>query len=313
MVDINMKKAEIRKDYLSDDYVIITPKRKERPRDVREKTVVERDAANCPFCDHNIDKKYIVDRMDKPHSRGWEMLSLKNKYPAVTKKNKKAYGTQEVIVETPSHGKDLADLNRKQVERLLYMYQKRTEELSKEKKINYVLCFKNEGSKAGASIAHAHSQIFATHIIPPDIRKESQRAQNYYIQNNTCPYCDIAAREVKSKRGIYEDENISCFAPYASEYHYEAWILTKRHASSILDLRQKEIRSVADCLKKLLDKMQGINLSFNLFLHHVEGDAYRHFYLKVRPRDSIWAGVELGSGIVINSIPPEYAAKFYRG
>ena len=307
-----MHKAEIRKDYLWDTYVIVTPKRKDRPRDVREKTVVERDAANCPFCEHNIDKKDILDRIDNSKTKNWNLLSLKNKYPAVTRKNKKAYGAQEVIIETPRHGKDLADLNRKQVERLLHMYKKRTEELAREKNIQYVLCFKNEGSKAGASIAHAHSQVFASRVIPPELREESKKIQDHYIQHGTCPYCDIASEEIKSKRGIYEDENISCFTPYASQYHYEVWILTKRHTNSIVNLYNKEITSLADCLKKLLDKMQQLNLSFNLSLHHIMSDEYRHFYIKVRPRDNTWGGVELGSGMVINSIPPEYAAKFYR-
>lgn len=307
-----MKKAEIRKDYLFNKYVIVTPKRSERPRDISEKSIGDKGVADCPFCDHNIDKKNIVDRIDNPKTGGWHLLSLKNKYPAVTKKNKKAYGTQEVIVETPSHGKDLADLNRKQVERLLQLYKKRTEALYQEKKIEYILCFKNEGSKAGASIAHTHSQVFATEMIPPNLKEEIQLIQNYHTQHHTCPYCDISSREVKSKRGIYEDENVACFAPYASEHHYEAWIFTKRHVNDITGLYQKEVSSIADCLKLLIDKIQKIGLSFNLFLHTVVSDRSQHFYIKVLPRDNIWAGVELGAGMVINSIPPEHAAKVYK-
>ena len=34
--------SEIRKDYLLNKYVIITPKRASRPRDIREQTVIER-------------------------------------------------------------------------------------------------------------------------------------------------------------------------------------------------------------------------------------------------------------------------------
>jgi UDPglucose--hexose-1-phosphate uridylyltransferase len=307
-----MKKPEIRKSYLLNKYVIITPNRSSRPRDVREKTVVERNMADCPFCDHNIDKRYIRDRIDKPNSKQWSVLSLKNKYPAVTPKNKKARGFQEVIVETPYHGKDLADLNKKQVERLLDMYKRRTQELAGHKKIEYILCFKNEGSKAGASIAHAHSQVFATEIIPPDLLEESKLIQQYKIKNGSCPYCDIPKKEIKSKRGIYQDRHMICFAPYASEYHYEAWIFPTRHIDNITLLTKTELSSLTYCLKLILNKMQKLNLSFNLFLHNVVSDQDQHFYIKIQPRDSIWAGVELGSGLVINSIPPEEAAEFYR-
>jgi len=61
-----------------------------------------------------------------------------------------------------------------------------------------------------------------------------------------------------------------------------------------------------------LVKMQTLDLSFNYFLHNVISDKTQHLYLKIQPRDSIWAGVELGSGLVINSVSPEAAAKYLR-
>jgi galactose-1-phosphate uridylyltransferase len=65
-------------------------------------------------------------------------------------------------------------------------------------------------------------------------------------------------------------------------------------------------------LKKILIKLNELNLSFNYFLHQVISDDTQHFYLKIQPRDSVWAGVELGSGLVINSLPPEEAAEFFK-
>ena len=37
------------------------------------------------------------------------------------------------------------------------------------------------------------------------------------------------------------------------------------------------------------------------------------FHIEVTPRMAKWAGFELGSGIIINSVGPEDSAKFYRG
>ena len=65
-------------------------------------------------------------------------------------------------------------------------------------------------------------------------------------------------------------------------------------------------------LKKILIKLDELGLSYNYFLHQVVSDHDQHFYLKIQPRENIWAGIELGSGLVVNSIPPEEAAKFYR-
>lgn len=192
------------------------------------------------------------------------------------------------------------------------MYSRRTQDIAKNKKIDYILCFKNQGSKAGASIIHSHSQIFATEILPPEIHEEMGLAQNYKIKHGICPYCDIIKKEMKSKRKIFEDKNIAAFTPYASEYHYEAWIFPKRHIDNITLLNKEEAKSFAKALKKILIKLKKLDLSFNYFLHNAVSNKDQHLYLKIQPRDSVWAGVELGSGLVINSIPPEEAAKYFR-
>lgn len=302
--------SEIRKSYLLNKYVIITPGRAKRPRDIKEETIISR-TSKCVFCPENIDRKNVVDVIGK-NNKDWEVLSLKNIFPAVTLDNKKAYGAQEVIVETQDHIKELAEFSISHIEKVLDMYARRTKTLEKNKKINYILCFKNQGSKAGASIVHAHSQIFATGVLPPDVEDELIRARHYHDKHRSCVYCDVVKKEMKSKRKIYSDKQVAAFAPYASEYHYEAWIFTKRHVDNISKLNSKEMRSFAKALKKILLKLQKLNLSFNLFIHQVVSDQNQHFYMKIQPRDSIWAGVEIGSGLVINSVPPEEAAKYYR-
>lgn len=303
------KKAEIRKHYFLDKYVIITPGRAKRPRDVKEQTVIKR-TAKCPFCPENINKKNIIDKIGA--GVGGQVLAVKNIFPAVSLNNPKSFGAQEVIIETPEHTKELADLSEAEIVRVLEMYIRRTKKLAKNKKLDYILCFKNQGSKAGASMVHAHSQIFASKLVPPDLKEEARATKNYKAKRKTCPYCDIIKKEIKSKRKIYSDKRLAVFAPYASEYHYEAWIFPRRHLDNITQLNKEEQKSLAKSLKIILKKMQALNLSFNLFLHNVISDKNQHFYIKIQPRDSVWAGVELGSGLVINSVLPEEAAEYYR-
>ena len=304
-----MLKSEIRKAYLLNKYVIITPTRAKRPRDIKEQTIIKR-TGQCPFCPENIAAENIIDKI--AHHKKWQVLTLKNIYPAVSLDNNRAYGTQEVIVETPSHSRELAELNEKEIEQVLRMYARRTKSLEQIDKINYILCFKNQGSKAGASIVHAHSQIFATNLIPPDVFQELESAQAYHVKHKICPYCDIIKKEMKSKRKIFEDNFVAAFTPYASEFHYEVWVFTKRHLDNISLLNDNEFKSLALVYKKILLKLRELDLSFNMFMHQVVANQDQHFYLKIQPRDSIWAGIELGSGIVINSVPPEEAARFFR-
>ncbi|MBU0636793.1 MAG: DUF4931 domain-containing protein [Patescibacteria group bacterium] len=305
-----MLKSEIRKDYLLDKYVIITPGRIKRPHDIKEQSIIFR-TSECPFCLENVNSKNIIDSL-KNFEKDQQIFGLKNLFPAVSIDNPMAYGMQEVIVETPNHDKELYNLSEKHIEQLLRFYAQRTLAISRDKKIDYILCFKNQGSKAGASIVHAHSQILATTILPPEIKKELLLAKDYTKKHSHCPYCDIINKEMKSERKIFEDKNIASFTPYASQYHYEVWLFTKRHLDNIAKLNDGEFISLAKILKKVLVKLSQLDLSFNFFLDQVISDKDQHFYLKIQPRDSIWAGVELGSGLVINSVVPEIAAKYYR-
>ena len=117
---------------------------------------------------------------------------------------------------------------------------------------------------------------------------------------------------MKSERKIYEDNYVAAFAPYASEFHYEAWVFTKRHIDNVDEMNKHELKSFSKAMKKILTKLGALDLSYNYFLHQLISNRDQHLYLKIQPRDSIWAGIELGSGLVINSISPEVAAKYYR-
>lgn len=303
-------KSEIRKAYIFNKYAIITPGRAKRPRDVREEEV-GRHNPKCPFCIKNIKKEKVVDRLGGKRN-GWQTAAIKNIYPAVTLDNAKARGAQEVIIETPEHGKNLSELSLGEIALVLKMFARRTFALKSQKDLDYILCFKNQGAKSGASITHAHSQIFATQIVPENLKEEAAAVADYRAEKKSCAYCDILKKELKSSRRIFEDANIGAFAPYASEYHYEAWLFPKRHLDNITQLKEKEVASLSRALKKILSKIDSIDLSYNFFLHNVVSDPNQHFYIKIQPRDAVFGGIELGSGLVINSIPPEEAARFYR-
>ncbi len=302
-----MKRAEIRKDYLLDKYVIIAPKRSNRPRNV----MVEAVETNLPspLTPDHIKKQNIIDMIGSGKTA---VMSVKNPFPAVTVSNSKAYGTQEVVIETPDPEKQLADLGTAQIARVLEMYGRRTNALSRHKKLNYILVFKNEGSKAGASFKHAHSQIFATELMPPEIAAIEKKTAIYREKSGRSFYADLIEKEMKSSRRVYEDKHVAVFTPYASFYHYEIWIFTKRAADNISNLTSAELTATARALEKILQTLKQLNLHYNLFCHQVTADRHEHFCIKIQPRGSIWGGVELDSGVVINSIPPEEAAKLYR-
>ncbi len=118
--------------------------------------------------------------------------------------------------------------------------------------------------------------------------------------------------ELNGPRWIGHDPNVAAFTPFASHYNYEAWILTRRHTDNVADLNEKERLSMAKFLKKIISKLNKINLPYNLYLHQVVHYKDEHLYFRVCPRKATWAGLELGSRLIVNSMPPEEAARFYR-
>ena len=314
-----MNKSEIRKDYFLNRYVIITPSRLKRPKSTVAKTSFVRQGP-CPFCPDMIEKKLIIKAYQSPNRAGhsvkkqspWSIMVLKNKYPVVTINNQQSYGQHEVIIETPNHGEELSQLSVQRIIELLEVFKERTRKISQIPKIDYVLIFKNEGGKAGASLTHAHDQIFASQLRPPDLSEEFLAMNQYYRKYGRCPYCDIIDQEEKSPRLIYADPHIVAFTPIASTYHYESWIFPRRHIDNITNLNKLETKVLAKVLKRILQKIYQLNLSYNFFLHQVISEENQHFYLKIQPRESVWGGIELGSGLIVNSLSPEKAAQYLK-
>lgn len=302
-------KSEIRKDYIQDKYVIIAPRRGSRPHDLERPERISR-SGRCHFCPQQLNQEKFLDFVGQPDD--WQAVVVANKFPAVETKNPKAYGQQEVVVETPDHDQHIEDLSVSHIEQIFKLYARRTDAIERDKNIEYILIFKNSGGPAGASIGHAHSQIFATQFLPPHLLDKSVKVQEYRLRHGSCVYCDVIAEERPGPRMVFEDENVICFTPFASIHNYEVWILPKRHLDNITLLNLAERRSWARVLKKILKKIGQLGLPYNYYFHQVVFDENQHLYMKITPRGSVWAGVEIGSGLVINPIAPEEAAKYYR-
>ena len=306
-----MKHPELRKDYIQDKYVIIAPKRGKRPHDtIKAKPAPKKMVSSCIFCPDNL--KDVNSLYKKGEGLDWSINVIANIFPAVSLDNNDAYGQQEVVIETSDHTLELEDLSTDQIADLLEAYSIRTKEISKNENIDYILIFKNNGGVAGASLQHAHSQIFATQFLPPHLFDKSQRQQAYKLKEGNCVYCDVIAKESKGPRLVYRDKNVVAFTPYASMFNYEIWIMPIAHRDNITELTAVERKSFAKILKHVLIKIGQLDLPYNFYFHQIINDNDQHLYMKVIPRGSVWAGVEIGSGLIINPIDPDEAAEFYR-
>lgn len=308
----------IRKDYLLDRWVYYAVSRKRRPQEFK-KIVVKEGSKGCFFCPSN---EHLTPReIGRVEYKGaWKMRWFLNKFPAVENKDKptlkskkyllegNSYGIHEVIVETPNHKSQLADLPTAQIRELLEVCRFRISYLGKLKGIQYVDVFKNHGKDAGTSLAHSHTQVMALPRIPSLVAEKINAAKKY----KHCPYCNIIKIEAKSKRKIFETKNVAAFAPFASRFNYEAWIFVKKHKRAMEELDEKELMDLATALKKIIFKLKKSSISYNFYIQYSPAKENLHFHIEVTPRLATWGGFEISTNAVINSVLPEDAARFYR-
>jgi UDPglucose--hexose-1-phosphate uridylyltransferase len=306
---------ELRRDYILNRWVIISEGRSKRKHEYVEH--VKKKKGACFFCPGNeATTPPEIGRV--PKGKGWLIRWFPNKFPAVAKAGMPefvfgdlthgaAYGSHEVVAETPDHDKQLWDLSLKHITQLMKVWSHRITELSKEESTKYVLVFKNHGEDAGTSLIHSHTQIASVDLVPPLINEEVRASKK-----GGCAYCDIIKRERKSPRFISDNGRFVSFAPYASRFNYEAWIFPKRHVRSITDFREKDYELCAESLMLILRKLRRMGADYNFWLHYSPQGKDLHFHIEVAPRIATWAGFEYASGVVINSVPPEEAAKYYR-
>jgi UDPglucose--hexose-1-phosphate uridylyltransferase len=306
----DLYQSEIRKHYFLDRYTIVAPKRNLRPDAFSGLAESHRlETVDSP----QIENEPAIIEVNDQHGH-WLIKVIDNAFPALKPDWSQAFGKQEIVIETPEHNVEFSALTVEHIEKIFQVYTDRVEELRQMPGIAYVVVFKNDGPKAGATLAHAHSQIFALPLVPPTVQIEAAGFDQYRRQHGSCPLCDTLAWEQQQQaRLIAEDEHLLAFSPYAGSAPYGAWLVPKRHAHSFSGLNEAERRSYAQVLKQITAKLDAVNLSFNFFLQDSFNKLDYHFILKVEPRPNIWGGLELSTGVIINPVPPEYAAKWYRG
>lgn len=302
---------ELRKDYFLNRFVIVAPNRGKRPSDVVN--TVSQNVSLDVFGASSDDE---IGRLMRDGS--WSVRWLKNKFPAVVPivqteampqsrffSSSPAFGFHEVIVESPNRDVQLAELSFQALEDVLSVYARRIVELEQKEGVRYVSLFKNHGFQAGSSIVHSHAQALALGFVPPEVQ-EKLDASGRFLR---CPYCAVLEEEKGSARIVLENDDFVVFCPFASRFNYEVWVWPKMHVSRVEKLNMS---SLSRALKPVLSRLHENNIDYNMHMTYSPKGEDLHCHVEISPRIARWGGFEFASGVVINSVSPEEAAKFYR-
>jgi UDPglucose--hexose-1-phosphate uridylyltransferase len=193
-------------------------------------------------------------------------------------------------------------------------------DLRKDPRFEYVIIFKNHGEAAGASLAHPHSQLIATPIVPSMVEEELQGALRHFRLKKRCIWCDIVHQERRGGgRVVLDRQGFVALAPFAPRFPFETWILPGDHRSSYEEIEEADLDALGRVVGEVLARMDRVlgTPPFNLILHSapLRADSLDHFHwhLEIMPKLTRVAGFESGTGFFINPTPPEVAAEFLRG
>ncbi|MEV3936801.1 galactose-1-phosphate uridylyltransferase [Glycomyces sp. NPDC049804] len=325
---------ELRQDPFTRDWVLIAPRRALRPHRTPEPAAEPQDSAtdpDCPFCPGNEDR--TPGEVWRSAGEGWSVRVVPNRFPLLAARpgltrrrlggpfiTADGTGSHEVVIESPHHDLDLPDLDDAAVTAVFDAYRDRSRALRDTWPGGLVLPFRNHGTAAGTSLRHPHSQIAALPVVPPRHRQRLDIARAYHDDRGSSLHTDVTTAELADgTRVVAELDQVVALAPFASTAPYAVRVLPRENEASFADVSDATLAATARTVRRLLAALRALlgDVPYNYLVLSAPCGAERaerfSWHLDVLPRLTTTAGFELGTGIAVNPVPPEYAAARLRG
>jgi UDPglucose--hexose-1-phosphate uridylyltransferase len=326
---------ELRRDPLLNRWVILAEERADRPisrvRPGRSAT-----PADCPFCPGNeretlpeIDA--LRDAGSEADAPGWRIRVVPNKYPALRPDpgpapsgidlfaRRPGFGHHEVIIEGEAHTLSVTELAPDRLREAFRVYRERFRALSRITGLESAVLIKNVGLAAGASIEHSHSQLIATPVAPPSLETELRITREWSERTGRCLTCAILAAERSAReRIVWRGENLVAVCPWAPRFAYETWILPARCESRFEATADRTLDELAEAASRVLGAIETRleHPPYNYVIHSApfrfDSRATYHWRLAIMPLITQAAGYEQSTGLYINPVTPERAARDLR-
>jgi UDPglucose--hexose-1-phosphate uridylyltransferase len=256
-----------------------------------------------------------------PDSAGWRVRVIPNRYPALSGDAHTpepsanpdlfwagpARGAHEVIINAPEPVGSLVALAPEQLALAVDVWRERMRTHGDAACVHLIV---NEGSEAGASVAHTHAQLFALDFVPAAIARERERFGAYATRTMGGNLLgDLVQQEVRIRdRIVAIDREAVLMAPYGSRVPYQLMIAPRTPRMRFEDDGPTGAALLHDALGRLA-RVLGASPPLNLWIRTApSGSEHFCWRIDILPRLTHLAGFELGSGVGLNIVAPEHAA-----
>ena len=257
-----------------------------------------------------------------PDGPGWKVRVVPNRYPALEPDTPEpgptanpdlyvvlaARGAHEVVVNAPHAASTLAELEPDQLALAMEAWRERMRAHAGEASCVHLLV--NEGREGGASLPHTHAQLYAMDFVPAAIARERERAAAYAVRTmGGTLLADLVQEEVRRRERIVAiDDEAVLFAPFAPRMPFQLTLAPRRARARYEDEGPTGAGLLHEGLNRLARHL-GASPPLNLWIRTAPRGA-EHFCWRIDtlPRLSPLAGLELGTGIDLDTLAPEVAA-----
>lgn len=316
--------GELRTDPLSGLRTLFAPERADRPGAFPPLPPVATTGEDDPFAPGREEATPPErGRVDGPE--GWVARAFENSFPALTPDaeappreasldlftSAAARGEHEVIVNSRRPVTTLGALGPDELEQAMGLWRER---MGAHPGAKHVHLHVNEGAAGGASQPHTHAQLWALDSVPAVVARERERSAAYTTRTQGSDLLgDLVQAEVRLRERLvgYDDEAV-LLAPYASRVPYQLMVVPRTPAPRFEDPGVLGAKLLHRGLKALEAHLGG-SPPLTLWVRTAPRGA-DHFCwrIDVLPRLFAPGGLELGTGVDLNPVLPERAARELR-
>ncbi|MGL4385563.1 MAG: UDP-glucose--hexose-1-phosphate uridylyltransferase [Flavobacterium sp.] len=277
---------------LTGDWILVSPHRTKRPwqgqKEAQAKDVSKEYDETCYLCPENV-------RANGEHNPKYTgCYAFDNDFAAIMEeetafeqsknqtffKTKPERGMARVVCFSPKHNLTLPEMEEKDIEAVIKVWQQEYTTLGSKDYINHVQIFENKGSIMGCSNPHPHGQIWAQSSIPTLVEKTQENLKAYYTKHKSSLLKDYIEEELAQKeRIVLENNHFVALVPFWATWPYETLIVSKRHLTKITEFTAEEIKSYASIMKQLTikyDNLFEVSFPYSSGIHQAPTDGAEH-------------------------------------
>jgi UDPglucose--hexose-1-phosphate uridylyltransferase len=223
-----------------------------------------------------------------------------------------ATGAHEVVVLSPAHADGFAQITEAQAIEVADVLRERARFHARAGR-RHVQALVNWGRSAGASIAHPHAQLLALDIVPPAVAAAETRFAGSDALHADLD--DAVARELVIVDG--DGAHAPAWCPWAASSPWVVRIAARDAGPRFEDAPDEHLHAVTRTLRRVLGALAFDlgNPPYNVVVQNAPAGTparWSRWYVELIPRVSYVAGFEIGTGLFVNSVAPEWAAGQYR-